>query len=891
MRIFLMGSAALAAFTLATPRASQARQATTAAERSAAWAEHQSMARTSFFRNLAWRPAGPVKTGARVEAIAIPPGNTGTIYVGVGTGNLWKTVNNGVTWKPIFEHESAFAIGDIAVSQSDPKVVWVGTGEAQPRFAGYAYAGTGVFKSVDAGASWQPMGLGDTHHIGKVLIHPKDPNIVYVAAMGRQWSANADRGVFRTRDGGAHWQKVLFIDDSTGVIDLVMDPKDPRTLYAWAWQIEEGRRGGLFKSVDGGTTWKHITSGLPSGLLGRANIDVAPGAPDVLYIYLDNRAPTAVKGRPYVGGEVYRSGDRGEHWKKVNTDDLFEVFGVFGWKFADVRVDPRDANHVYILGNRAFQSFDGGATWRRLGDKIVRVQYTDGRALHLDHHELVIDPANPDRLLLGNDGGLFMSYDGGESWLHMNNIPVSQMYFVSTDDHAPYRIFAGTQDDAAIYGPSTASLDDAVPDLWRSVYLDQWTGGDSYVTLADPTDERIVYYEHQNGAMMRMDITGASVISGGPSSVNIRPRAPRDGDRARFSWYAPFFISPFDARTLYAGGNVVFKSTDRGDNWNIVSPDLGDPAGRDRDVVPTGAFTMLTESPIVRGLLAGGTEGGRLWLSSDDGAHWRRIDAGLPKKWVSRVTLSAKDPARMYVSFTGFREDDARPYLFMSNDNGGTWRSIAANLPLESVNVIKEDPADADVLYVGTDLGVYVSRDRGGKWESLSGTLPTTPVMDLTVQVRERELVIGTYGRGAWVLDLTAVRDRGDVSAPLRLYPMRDATLDYFPWETVPGERRGRNVARLQIASAVEGNATVTVKDSTARIVRRWQSPVTRGVNTLTWDLQAERGGIAGAAGAAGSGLADAVPGAYTVEVAVGEARANGVLTVRPDPILARRPR
>lgn len=850
---------------------------TTVAERADSWATHQAMAHDSYFRGLAWRADGPVKTGARVEAIAIPPGNTGTIYVGVGGGNVWKTVNNGITWRPIFEHQSAFAIGDVAVSQADPRVVWVGTGEAQPRFSGYDYPGTGVFKSVDGGASWTPMGLEDTQHIGKVLIHPTDPDIVYVAALGHQWSPNAERGVFRTRDGGAHWQKVLFIDDSTGVIDLAMDPRDPRTLYAWAWQVEQGRRGGLFKSTDGGDHWQHVSAGLPTGLLGRANIGVAPGDPDVVYLFLDNRGPTTVPGRPYVGGEVYRSDDRGDHWRKANTQDLYDVFGVFGWKFADVHVDPRDANHVYILGNHAFQSFDGGATWRRLGDRILRVHDTDGRALHLDQHELVIDPANPDRLLLGNDGGLFMSYDAGESWLHLNDIPVSQMYFVATDNATPYRIYAGTQDDAAIYGPSNASLDDAVPAVWRSVYLDRWTGGDSFVTLPDPTDPHIVYYEHQNGDMRRMDLTGKSVLTGGPSTVDIRPRAPRGAPRIRFSWYTPFFISPYDPRTLYAGGNQVLKSTDRGDHWTVISPDLGDPPGTDRGLVTTGAFTRLAESPLVRGMLAGGTEGGRLWLTVDDGQQWRRIDAGLPRQWVTRVTLSKWNAGTMYASFTGYRRDDGRPYVFVSHDTGRTWRSIAANLPLESVNVIKEDPVDRDALYLGTDLGVYVSRDRGASWESLSATLPSTPIMDLTVQQRERELVIGTYGRGAWILDLDPIRERTTVSAarPLHLCPMRDAEVDWFPWDVVPGDRRGRNVARLQVASYAAGSAAISVRDSTGRVVRAWHAPVVPGVNTLVWDLQAENA----------PGVLRAAPAAwYTVDVRVGADHVDGRLRVRADP-------
>ena len=858
-----------------------AAQATTATERSAAWVAHQSLAQASWFRGLAWRAAGPVKIGARIEAIAIPPGNTGTIYAGVGSGNLWKTINNGLTWRPIFEHESAFAIGDVAVSRSKPDVVWVGTGEAQPRYAGYAYPGTGVFKSVNGGETWTNMGLAETHHIGKVIIHPSNPNVVYVAAMGRQWSANRERGVFRTTDGGAHWEHVLYVNDSTGVIDLAMDPADPNTLYAWAWQIEAGTRGGLFKSMDGGRSWRHITRVLPGGLLGRAGIDIAASSPNVLYIYLDNRAPTSVKGRPHVGGEVYRSSDHGEHWQKVNTEDLYGVFGAYGWKFSDVRVDPRNAKHLYVLGNSGFESFDGGATWRRIGARILRLHETQGRALHLDHHELVIDPANPDRLLLGNDGGLFMSYDAGASWLHVNNIPVAQMYFVGTDDKQPYRIFAGTQDNAAIYGPSTASLDDAVPDPWRSVYLDRWTGGDSYVTLLDPTDDRYVYYEHQNGNMMRMDLTGGSVMSGGPATEDIEPKLPDGEPPLRFSWYTPFFISPHDPKTLYAGANRVMKTTDRGRTWMAVSPDLGDAPGADRSLAPTGAFTMLSESVRSRGLLAGGTEAGRLWLTTDDGAQWRRIDAGLPRKWVSRVTLSAHDAARLYVSMTGFRENDTRPYVFASSDTGRTWRSIAANLPFESINVIKEDPLDEDILYVGTDLGVYVSRDRGARWESLSATLPSTPVQDLTIQSRENELVIGTYGRGAWILDLVPIRDRSAIpqSQRLRLFPIRRVVSEYYPWETVPGDRRGRTVARLQVASVVGGSATVTVADSTGRVVRRMAASVTPGVSTLVWDMQEER---------EPGGLRDARAGRYTIEVRVGSAQTSGEVQVLADPILTR---
>jgi len=872
----------LAAFVLLVAPSHLAAQVTTAGQRAEAWRQHQALARESPFRALAWRAAGPVKIGARIEAIAIPPGNTGTMYVGVGTGNLWKTTNNGMTWRPIFDDQPAFAIGDVAVAPSAPEVIWVGTGEAQPRYAGYAYPGAGVFKSIDAGDTWTGMGLEETHHIAKVLIDPTNPDIVLVAAMGHQWSPNRERGVYRTANGGRTWDQVLFVDDSTGVVDLVRDPTNPDLLLAWSWTIEEGTTGGLHKSSDGGRTWQRVRRGLPGGKLGRAGIDFATSQPGVAYLYLDNRNPTTVAGRPFRGGEVYRSDDAGDSWRQVNTDDLYPVFGLFGWKFADVRVDPRDADHLYILGNRAFHSVDGGKTWRQVGDIIHRLHDTQGNALHLDHHELVIDPANPDRLLLGNDGGLFVSHDAGESWLHLNNIPVVQFYFVATDDRDPYRIYGGTQDNAALYGPHNASLDDAVADPWRSVYLDRWTGGDSYVTLPDPTDERYVYYEHQNGGMMRMDITGTSVLTGGPSAVSIRPRPGPGEPPLRFSWYTPFFISPHSPTTLYVGGNRVLKSTNRGDSWTPISPDLGDPRGTDRGRVTTGAMTMLAESPLRRGLIVGGTEGGQVWLTTNDGGQWTRIDAGLPRKWVSRVTPSAHDAGVIYLSLTGYREDDTRPYVYASSDTGRTWHSIAANLPMEAVNVIKEDPATPDILYVGTDMGAYVSRTRGQSWESLSATLPTTPVHDIAVQARVGDLVLGSHGRGAWVLDLAPIRGLAAVpsGSALHLFPIRAAVADWFPWETVPGSRRGRNVAPFQVAAGQAGTATVTVADSTGRVVRRWSAELVAGVNTLRWDLQAER---------PQGELADAAPGNYVVQVEIAGQSARAGVRVLRDPVLAPR--
>lgn len=737
-------------------------QATSPADRLGSWEEHKRLEAESPFRDLHWRAVGPMQAGARVEAIAVPPGNHGVIYVGIGSGNVWKTENNGLTWTPIFEKESTFSIGDIAVSSSHPEIVWVGTGETQPRHSGYSYAGTGVFKSSDAGNSWQNVGLNDTHHIGKVLIHPSDPDVVYVAALGHFWSPNEERGVFRTRDGGESWDRLLFVSDHTGVVDLVMDPSDPEVLLASAWQAvsgtaaEAGEESGIFRTTDGGESWEKVSDGLPSGPLGRIGLDFAPSASGVAYAYVDNWNANPMEDREILGGEVYRSDDAGESWRKVDEDDLYPVFGVYGWKFTDIRVSPEDDDDLFILGNRAFRSVDGGKTFRRVGERILRVHDTRGVIMHLDHHEIWIDPLNPDRILLGNDGGLFQSWDRGESWLHHNNIPAAEFYSVSLDMSDPYRIFGGTQDNAALYGPSHLPLENQVRDPWENVYLDQWTGGDSFDTYLDPTDSAFVYYEHQHGAMRRMDITQESVLTGAAESI--RPRLGRD-EEWRSGWYTPFIISHYDPWTLFVGGNRVLRSTNRGQEWTSFSPDLSDPPEGPRGAVPFGTVTMISESRLIEALLYVGTEGGSLWITRDGGGDWARIGEGLPKKWVSRVVASSHEVGRVYVSHTGFREDDFRSYLFKSEDFGESWGSIVGNLPAESVNVIQEDPELSEVLYVGTDLGVYVSGDGGATWYSLSANLPSTPVHDLDIHPRDGDLVIGTHGRSVFILDLEPVRD------------------------------------------------------------------------------------------------------------------------------------
>jgi photosystem II stability/assembly factor-like uncharacterized protein len=796
----------------------------------------------SPFKGMSWTALGPKSAGGRIETIDAPPDSPGTIYVGAGSGGVWKTVNGGLTWTPLFDRGPTMAIGDLTVAPSDPDVVWVGTGESL--MARSSFAGAGVFRSADGGRTWESRGLEDTHHIGRIVIDPKEPDHVYVAAIGHQYTFNEERGVFVTADGGRTWTRSLFVDERTGVVDLVMDPGDSRVLYAAAWERDRkawnntvcGPGSGIYRTTDGGGSWTRLSNGLPSGpSIGRIGLDACPAAPGVVYAFIDNLtpvpAPAGRKTEPApAGGEVYRSDDRGVSWRKVNEGDMGAGTG---YAFGDIRVSPKDANVVYVLGVGLVRSTDGGRTFTRLEGTVVRLSPLPTRALHLDQHELWIDPRDPDRLVLGNDGGLFLSNDAGRAWLHLNNLPVTEFYAASAGAGSPYLIYGGTQDNAAQRGRSDRPLDDAASDGWSHLWIDLWGGGDSYFTFPDPADPDVVYYEQQFGDLKRKDMrTGRTVL--------IRPQSGKGQKPYRFNWMTPFIISRHDPAVLYCGAERMFRSGDRGDHWTVLSADLSTAPGPDRQGdVPFGTITTIAESPLAKGLLFVGTDDGKVWMTGDDGAAWTPVDTGLPRKWVSRLEASPHDADRVYAALTGYREDDFRTYLFRSSDRGRTWESISGNLPPESVNVVREDPERPGLLYIGTDQGgVYVSADNGDTWSSLCADLPPAAVHDLCVQGDEDELVAATHGRGVFTLDIAPVREAaGAPAGENRLFPVKPArrpsSRDYRgDWIR---ETLRPTVIHFRLREA--GRTTVAVVDEKGRTVKTLERETPAGVNSVSWDL------------------------------------------------------
>jgi photosystem II stability/assembly factor-like uncharacterized protein len=724
------------------------------------------------FDRLEWRSIGPANMGGRTADVEGVPGDPNTVFIASASGGLWKTVNGGISWKPIFERQGTISLGDIALAPSNPEVVWAGTGESNTRNS--VSFGDGVYKSTDGGKTWQHMGLRDTERISAIVIHPQNPDIVYVGALGHAFGPNEERGVFMTTDGGRTWTKTLYIDKEHGVSDLDIDPANPNILYAGMWSFERkawthrsgSEKGGVYKSIDGGRTWNKLTNGLPK-LIGRIGVRVAPSNTNVVYAIVESKE-----------GTLYRSDDRGETFKQVSKEPRIVSRGFY---YTTVRVDPTNENKVYAVASTLFVSIDGGKTFRSI----------TGRT-HIDYHALWIDPKNPKRMWQGQDGGIAVSQDAGESWEYVNNIPLGQFYQIHTDNRLPfYNIMGGLQDNGAWTGPSrTREPSGIMNDDWRMISF-----GDGFYILNSPDDPEIYISESQGGNILRTDFRTRE-----QQEVNPWGRGSGDGpalgEKYRFNWNAPIVQSPHDGNTIYLAGNVVFKSTDFGKTWEQISTDLttNDPE-KQKDAGGPVAFenstaeyhttiTAIAESPLQKGLIWVGTDDGNLQVTTDAGKNWANVIKNVPglaaNSGVSHVEPSRTSAQLVYAAFDRHMLDDFRPYVFKTTDGGKSWINITANLPSKAyVQVVREDPRNPNLLYAGTELGLFASYTGGKEWIRLElKNLPHVAVHDIQIHPRENDLILATHGRSIWILDdATPIQQMSPelVSREAHLFPVRPA--------------------------------------------------------------------------------------------------------------------
>jgi photosystem II stability/assembly factor-like uncharacterized protein len=892
---------------------------------------------------LEYREIGPAVMGGRIADLAVVESKTQIFYVGTASGGLWKTTNHGTTWESVFDDQPTASIGDVTLAPSNPNIVWVGTGEPQNRQS--SPWGNGVYKSTDAGRTWAHMGLEDTHHIGRIVVHPTDPNIVYVAAVGHLWGPNDERGVYRTRDGGATWEKVLFVDENTGTIDLAMDPGDANTVFAamyqrrrTGWGFNGGGPGsGIYRTLDGGDTWQELKNGLPDGDMGRIGLDVYRRDGNLVYalIEADARAPSQGFGGGGPGpaerkSGVYRSTDRGETWEKISDTNPRPMY------YSQIRIDPNDPERIYVLGTQLAISEDGGRTFRNDG----------AEGIHVDHHALWIDPSDSDHLIIGNDGGVSASFDRARSWRMYDNLAIGQFYQVGVDMRDPYYVCGGLQDNSSWCGPSRTLNNYGIK---NSDWYDVW-GGDGFFNVIDPTDYTIVYTESQGGNLARVDVTTGEGARIRPVP---RPVEGEDEDRSyRFNWNTPVVISAHDPATIYLGANVLLRSPDRGVSWQEISPDVtkqidraelaimgvmgSEPMMSPNDGISTyGNITTIGESPLDPNLIYVGTDDGNIQMTQDGGATWTDLTPnlrGVPERtYVSRIVPSRFVQGRVYATLDGHRNDDFAPYVYVSEDHGGRWQAIAEGLPHSwSVNVIIEHPSNQNLLFLGNEIGVYFSIDRGATWSRLENNLPTVPVDDIVIHGRDNDLVVGTHGRSIWVMDDITPLERLTeelLTTAAHIFPVRTATMyslagdwpfwhadyaaanppvgariRYYLREKVGG-REAPAVAETTPAGAgpnVQGqgrqrpsrgagdaNAKIVIMDSSGAVIRELDGPGDQGIHEVTWDLRIEppyaaSGGRGGFGG--GPTAPRVLPGRYSVQLRVAGQTFSEIVEVRGDP-------
>ena len=784
----------------------------------------------SLLDNLPARCIGPTTMGGRVTDVAVYEKEPRIFYVASASGGIWKTENGGITFEPEFQKEQTSNIGAVAVSQSDPNLVWVGTGEGTSRNStGY---GCGIFKSTDGGKTWTKMGLESTRHFSRVVIDPYNPNVVYAGALGTLWGPNEDRGVYKTTDGGKRWKKLLYVNDKTGVADMAMDPSNNRTLLCAMWEhmrypynwVSGGPGSGLYKSTDGGNAWHKLSKGLPKGPFGRIGLSYMRHNPKVVVATVEAKDGTG----------TYRSMDGGESWAKLTALNPRPFY------FSVPRQDPNDLSRIYVPAVSLHYTDDGGKTFRAMKESV-----------HVDHHAMWIDPNDSNHMIIGEDGGVAQTRDRGATWEHLNYMPIGQFYAATYDMRKPYWVYGGLQDNGCWAGPTQSSRGGVA-------YFDFYGigGGDGFHVQVDPEDWTTVYSESQGGALQRLD----QKYGGGKF---IAPRPPK-GEKYRANWNTPFIISQYNSHTLYFGGNRLHKTVDRGDTWRAISADLSfNDATKQKpgegSVTPedTGAETYntiitISESPMKEGLLWIGTDDGRVQVTQDDGGHWTDVGANIknipPFTWVSRVTASRFAEGRAYVTFDGHRNNDYKTYVYVTEDYGKTWKALNANLPAsEPCYVIKEAIHNPDLLFLGTEGSLYISFDRGASWNRYKAAdWPTVPVYDLEIQPREEDLIIATHGRSIWTLPIGALEELTKDNVAKDTYFAKPSNAYIFGrlanagWEgdrlwvsenTQPG-----TLFTYYLKKDATGDAKITVTDpSGTNQVADLTGPVKAGLNAVKW--------------------------------------------------------
>lgn len=834
------------------------------------------------FPGLVFRNIGPATMGGRVDDLAVLESNPAVFYVGTATGGLWKTVNNGTTWEVLFDDlEDAVSIGDVAINPSDANTVWVGSGENNNRQSGSW--GNGVYKSTDGGVTWKHMGLPGSMHIARIIVDPVDHDVVYVAALGSLWGSGGERGVYKTTDGGLTWARVLHVDDDTGATELVMDPQNNKVIYAAtyqrrrsAWGFNGGGPGSaMWKSSDAGRTWTKLTEGVPVGPLGRIGMDVYRANPNILYARIEHATESG----------TYRSDDAGQSWRKMSDTNPRPMY------FSQIRIDPTSDARIYVLGVQLHISDDGGKTFSANG------------AMHSDHHAMWIDPANPNHIIDGNDGGVGMSYDRGKTWEGVYNMDLGQFYHVTYDMETPYNVYGGLQDNYTWGGPSAVRSRTGIGnDDWSSIH-----GGDGFEAVVDPNDPRTIYAESQNGNISRVDRVSNERKS-------IRPVPARGEPPLRWNWDTPIIISPHDSNTIYVGANMVFKSTDRGHVWTAISPDLTEATDRDdlllmgvagKDVTIArndgmqsyGNIVQLVESPKQAGVLYAGTDDGQVHMTKD-GKTWTNITSkfpGVPKNaYVSRLEASRHEVNVVYASFDHHRANDMGTYVYASVDGGNNFRSIGEGLPKgHTVTSMTEDPRNPNVLYSGTEFGLFVSPDRGGRWMRIKSNLPTVPIHEIVFHPRDNDMIVATHGRSIWILDdATPLQQAAEaMKSAAYLFDMRGAMQfnpandrgfvtdkPFFGKNPTYGAPISYYLAKAStdVALRIRDAAGAEVREIRGDDLKDARGP---GINRVYWDMRHRplapvaglppQGGGGGGFGGGGNNGPHVMPGEYRVTLVV----------------------